>query len=466
MVLGGMLLTQYPWFNVMRNRRYRRIKPNANCIPQGYQLSLIAFVVTTSMTGLLLYMSYSIELLKPYLTKSLLFFTIIDFISFLCLVYSWSLREEVSTISIPAMSNQANRLSRKLKRLFNDKQITDVLKLSNSTRYGDEMPEISVWVNETLIDGYIAIENIANWERADREKFEQRVSGILSGKYQRFAVVNSELTTGDTYILFYFEDILTSQRLRIESEDKLNQLISKNRQVIRLSKDLEWYTDITPMISIIARTRAGKSVLAGRYMARLMLLQGWIVEYNSAKYDRYVKEFNGQSDPIKIVERAEYWCSIMDERLAKINKAGKDKYLEMEDMPDIALFFDELGNLNASLESLDKVDKTLKITSRWTTAINRLSATGGSSGIHIIAISQFATKEGFLPSLARVNCSDAVIMLGGAADSADERKYLMSGFADMPKRSYGKGQGVARIIGSGRKWENSPHFYETPWFDG
>ena len=94
------------------------------------------------------------------------------------------------------------------------------------------------------------------------------------------------------------------------------------------------------------------------------------------------------------------------------------------------------------------MDKNLKLTSRWTTAINRLSATGGSAGIHIIAISQYATKEGFLPSLARVNCSDAVIMWGGAADSADERKYLMSGFADMPKRSYGKGQGVARILGS------------------
>ena len=49
-------------------------------------------------------------------------------------------------------------------------------------------------------------------------------------------------------------------------------------------------------------------------------------------------------------------------------------------------------------------------------------------------------------------------------DSADERKYLMSGFADMPKRSYGKGQGVARILGSGKKWE-VPHFYETPWFN-
>lgn len=449
----------------MHNRRYRRIKPTPNCKPQGYQLSLVAFTVTISMTGLLLYISYSIELLQPYLISPLLFFTIIDFISFLCLVYTWSLREEVSTISIPTMSNQANRLSKKLKRLFNDKQMTDVLKLSNPTRYGDEMPEITVWVNDDLNEGYIAIENIANWERADREKFEQRVSGILSGKYQRFAVVNSELTAGDSFIIFYFEDTLTSQRLLIKDNTaSLQPFVSKDIHALRLSKDLVWHTDVTPMMSIIARTRAGKSVLAGRYLAKLMLLQGWIVEYNSAKYDRYVKEFNGQSDPIKIVERAEYWCTVMDERLTKINEAGKDKYLEMDDMPNISLFFDELGNLNASLESLDKTDKTLKASSRWTSAINRLSATGGSAGIHIIAISQFATKEGFLPSLARVNCSDCVIMLGGAADSADERKYLMSGFADMPKRSYGKGQGIARIIGSGKKW-NVPHFYETPWFD-
>lgn len=389
---------------------------------------------------------------------------VVTVIAFLTLLYTWSQREEVSSILIPSMSNQAKSLANKLKRLFNDKQITDVLKLSNSTRYGNEMPEIHVWVNDDLSDGFIAIENIANWERADRDKFEQRVSGILAGKFQRFAVVSSELTTGDSYILFYFEDTLTTQRFFIKNNSTLNEIIHENKHAIQLSKNLVWYSDIIPHMSIIARTRAGKSVLAGRYMARLMLVQDWIVEYNSAKYDRYVKEFNGQSDPVKIVERAEYWCSIMDERLTKINEASKEKYLEMEDMPDIRLFFDELGNLNASLESLDKVDKNLKITSRWTTAINRLSATGGSAGIHIIAISQFATKEGFLPSLARVNCSDAVIMLGGAADSADERKYLMSGFADMPKRSYEKGQGVARILGSGKKWE-VPHFYETPWFE-
>ena len=114
------------------------------------------------------------------------------------------------------MSNEANRLSQKLKRLFNDKQITDVLKLSNSTRYGDEMPELHVWINDDLNEGYIAIENIANWERADREKFEQRVSGILAGKYQRFTVVNSELTAGDSYIILHLEDTLTCQRFHVK----------------------------------------------------------------------------------------------------------------------------------------------------------------------------------------------------------------------------------------------------------
>lgn len=449
----------------MRKRRFRRIKPTQNCTPQGYQLSLIALTVTIGLTGLIFLISQTITVLSLYLVKPLIYSIAVTIITFLILLYNWFQREEVSSIEIPPMSNKARKLAHQLTRLINDKQITDVLKLSNTTRYGHEMPEIRVWVDEDLLNGYIAIENIANWERANREKFEQRISGILSGKYQRFAVTSSELTSGDSYIIFYIEDTHTSQRLFVKDcTDSLQPFVNDDSHAIQLSKDLVWHSDIVPHMSIIARTRAGKSVLAGRYMAQLMLLQNWIVEYNSAKFDRYVKDYKGKSDPINIVERAEHWCSIMEQRLAKINEAGKEKYLEMDNMPNIGLFFDELGNLNASLESLDKTDKTLKATSRWTTAINRLSATGGSAGIHIIAISQFATKEGFLPSLARVNCSDAVIMLGGAADSADERKYLMSGFADMPKRSYGKGQGVARILGSGKKWE-VPHFYETPWFE-
>ena len=149
----------------------------------------------------------------------------------------------------------------------------------------------------------------------------------------------------------------------------------------------------------------------------------------------------------------------MKKRLDEINSAGKDKYLEMENMNNVAVIFDEIGNLNAGLEQ-----KNLKaFKSRWEVAINKLSSTGASAGIHVIAISQFATREGFLPMFARTNCTDAVIMLGGAADSADERRHLMPGFADLPKRNYEKGQGLAKIAESGHKWEK-PHFYETPWF--
>ena len=283
-------------------------------------------MVAIGLTVLLFYISYSIDRVTSYLAKPLLFLYWFDLICLALSLFLWSKREEVSTISILAMSNQANRLSQKLKRLFNDKQITDVLKLSNSTRYGDEMPEITVWVHDNLNEGYIAIENIANWERADREKFEQRVSGILAGKYQRFAVVSSELTAGDSFIIFNFEDTATSQRLIVSDDtESLKKFINDDKHAIRISKGLIWHSDLVPHMSIIARTRAGKSVLAGRYMARLMLVQDWIVEYNSAKYDRYVKEFNGQSDPIKIVERADYWCSVMDKRLAEINEAGKEK---------------------------------------------------------------------------------------------------------------------------------------------
>lgn len=440
--------------------KYRRIIRKQDSKYQSHQIILMVLITTIFLSLVLTFILNNF--FKRYLLYNFILSTSLLSLIIFCLVISLKNREQVSILKIDKMSKEANRLANRINKLFNDKTITDVLKLSNSTRYGEEMPEIYVFLDSSLKEGFIAIENISNFDRADRDKFEQKISGVLSGKYQKYSVVSSELTLDDSFILFYFEDSITSERLIIENTGDIKESVSECEHHIRLAKNLVWQCNITAHLSIIARTRAGKSVLAGEYMAKLMLLQNWIVEYNSAKYDRYVKEFNGKSDPIEIVERAEYWCSVMDNRLQEINNAGKDKYLDMKDMPNIAIFFDELGNLNASLESLDKTDKTLKITSRWITAINRLSATGASAGIHIIAISQFATKEGFLPSLARVNCSDAVIMLGGAADSPTERQYLMSGFADLPKRSYKKGQGIARIQGSGRKWE-PPHFYETPY---
>ena len=143
----------------MGSRRYRRITPTHNCKPQGYQLSMIALMVSLLVTALLFFLGHTI-ILTSYLAQAILVLYIIDFICFISLMFFWSQREEVSTLSIPTMSHKSKKLAKKVKKLFNDKMITDVLNLSNSTRYGNEMPEIIAWVNHNLSDGYIAIENI------------------------------------------------------------------------------------------------------------------------------------------------------------------------------------------------------------------------------------------------------------------------------------------------------------------
>ena len=451
MVLAGIKRIKSERFSVVR--KYRRIIKTEKSKLQPHIFGLLAFLFLFVISIL----SFVVSVVLDIKLHIFWFIYVLCFLSFILYIILFKRQNEVSTFEIEKMSRKAEKLSKKLLRLFDDKWLTDVLKLSNQTRYGYEMPLVYCWVSDDLLNGFIAIENIANYERMNKQNYEQKISGVFAGKYKRYAVVSSSLSVSDTYVLFYFEDMQTSQRLHI-FDDKIDSFVSENKHEIRLSKDLVWKSDEVPHLSIIARTRSGKSVLAGRYMARLMLLQGWQVEYNSAKRDIYVSNFNGKSEPYEIVERAEYWCKVMLSRLDEINLFRKEKYLDIENMNDIALFFDELGNLNAELEQ----DKTLK--KRWEVAINKLTATGASAGIHVIAISQFGTKEGFLPSVARVNCSDAVIMLGMAADSADERRYLMPGFADMPKRAYGKGQGVARFLSSGKKWEE-PHYFEAPWFD-
>lgn len=441
-------------------RKYRRIVKEKDSQLQGYQICLIALsfsLIIVIVSFLLLTLTDKYNLIELFNVISSVFkiFMIVSFLILILFVFSYGSREKVSTLEVDEMSKKSQRKANKIRRLFNDKTIADVLKLVNNTRFGIEMPEIFVYLADDLYSGYIAIENIASFDMLDRSKIEQKISGILSGKFQKYAVVSSELIRGDTYVLYHFEDAQTSMRLVLENVDDISKYVSENKRDIKLAKDLIWHANKVPHMSIIARTRAGKSVFAGGYLAALMQLQGWTVEYNSAKKDIYVKKFNGEHEPIKIIERAEYWLEEMKKRLNEIDKANAEKYTDL-DMIDIAVFFDEIGNLNSSLEN----DRNLK--KRWENAINALSATGASAGLHIISISQRATKEGFLTGLARTNSSDAVVMLGTAADEATERQYLIAGY-EMPKRKYSAGQGIARFDGSGRKWQE-PHFYETPLF--
>ena len=226
--------------------KYRRIIRKQDSKYQNHQIISVVLIIAICLSLVLTFILYNF--FKEYLLYSFILSIILLSLIIFCLVISLKHREQVSVLEIDKMSKEANKLANRINKLFNDKTITDVLKLSNSTRYGEEMPEIYVFIDISLKEGYIAIENISNFDRADRDKFEQN-----------------------------FEDSITSERLIIYNTSDIKENISECEHHIKLAKNLVWRSNISPHFSIISRSRAGKSVLAGEYMARLMLLQNWIV---------------------------------------------------------------------------------------------------------------------------------------------------------------------------------------------
>lgn len=362
----------------------------------------------------------------------------------------------VPTYSIPKMKFRANNRANQISRIFNSATLVDVLDIAPRTRWGYKLPSVYCYVADDLDSGFIVIENLGQFSKLSRSSLSESVSGVLnSGVVKDYEIVRSDLVLGGLFMRFDFEDLVNSERLVIHNHD-LTPYISSNKHDIALGKSLIWHARKYPMMSLIARTGAGKSVLAN-YIASVAKLQGWDVIYNSAKRDKYVIKYGGTYEPEKIVEVAEHYIEIMQRRLEQIAAARKNDYADVN-LNDILLVFDELGNLNARLAD----DKKLK--SRWNSALSSLAMTGRSAGIHLLLISQFGTIDGFVISSVRAQVSDVVIMLGNAASSADERQYVMGGYPDVPKRTYEVGEGLALVSGAGRKWQE-PHYYQAPWIE-
>lgn len=340
--------------------------------------------------------------------------------------------------------------AKRIKKMLTDEKLRE-LSLAKKTKDGYVMPRVYVYLSDDQTEGEIAIENIGTYNRLDRSGLRNRMSGFFTGPLQWVSLESQYLTKDGNYMVFTFEDLSSSHRL-VVSEPTVKGFVSDNPYDFALADNLVWHSKETPHMTIVARTRSGKSVFAGGYLANLMIEQGWGVEYHSTKRDKYVDQFNGQYEPEKIVEQAETWVEFMKDRVDETR--ADDSRLTVK---PVALFFDELGNLNASLE----MDKDLK--KRWANAIYKLTATGASAGIHVIAISQYASEKGLLPAAARSNCADAVIMLGEAANTPAERSFVVSEAVD-DTYEFGTGQGLARVVGSGRKWSKL-HFYETPWLE-
>lgn len=439
----------------------RKIVSKPNSKKQFYQVARIGLGLGTLglfLTLMLVGFAPSLHLPHTLVIDLLSSVAIIEVLLVILTISAYFTRETVPAYPVAHMDVGQKKIATAIKHRLNEKIIIDVLKLSSETRYGYEMPAVTVYIDPTKNAGFIAIENQGRADKLDHNLLAESISGVLNTKkLRRFTVVSSELTKDNVFYIFYIEDTKTSQRLMVRNND-ITPFISDNAHEIKLAKDLTWKVDgATPFLSIIGRTRSGKSFFVANYLLPLMEAQGWIIQFNSIKDDIYVHRYQGYSDPGEIVAQMEYWVAIMKTRNRKITKAGKEKYSQMSSMPDVAVVIDEIGSLNAAL----KTDKNLY--KRWVSAITSLSSTGASTGIHLIALAQYANVDGFLPGAARTNLADSVIFLGMAADSASDRQFLVPG-SDIPSRRYDVGQGLARIVTAGRKWEQL-HFYETPYFE-
>lgn len=440
--------------------KYRYYVSDVKSLKQPYQYfetglfwSCVGLVASLNMNDLIPFFRFS-KFFRNQLTG-------ITFLAVICCLVGYLItnrfRERVPTIRVGHMDVKAKWVAWQVRNSFNVRNIIDVLGFDNQTPYGFSIPVIKVYVDNSYNSGWVAIENMATSKTLDDDKTLKRLSGVLKSRFvQRFSFVNCDFSKDGNFYIYHFEDMKTSKRFIVKNGN-IEPFVSDNDDDVRLAKNLVWHTRITAHLSVIARTRGGKSTFTGSYLIPLLLKQRWRVYLFSPKIDKYIEKYNGESNPIKIIEKLEQLENEMKHREVAIAKAGKDNSSQMPSMPNVAIILDEIARMNSFLE--DKDNKELL--NRWNSVTKALTGSGASSGFHVIAMSQRSTKDGFFKSPTAVtNVADAVIMLGLAADSGKDRETLMAGF-ELPRRNYGCGQGIARIISSGNEWEQ-PHYYETP----
>lgn len=313
-----------------------------------------------------------------------------------------------------------------------------------------EVPSVyACYKNKGQIE--LIIGKIPTMNSVDIERLKSDINSSLRGVYKNLAVTDGNIEKDGTNFIFCIEDVNISHRFVVRN-GVIDKFVSDDPYKIRLSDNLTWNTILSPMLSVVGRTRSGKSMFSS-YLLSIMEKQGWEIHYYSVKDDYFVKQFTGKSDYKKIVEDLEDFVQEMKSRNALIkNENAKD--FRALGLNKIAIFLDELGLLNGTLEN----DKEYK--KRYVIAITALMGAGASAGFTVVAMSQRGTKDFFLPPSAAVNAKDSVIFLGQEADSAQDRMYLLPGF-DLEHRNYTAGQGIAYFVSSEQRWQ-TPSFYETP----
>ena len=283
----------------------RKIYPEKDSKTPFYKIVSFPLAVGLGALPLTVWVTNQVPFLPPSGVQKFLGMLFLADLALLGLfLLAWKARETVPRYPVKKMGSKQKRLANAVKRRLNRKNLVDVLKLSSETEFGYEMPAVYCYIAHDLASGYIAIENLGHAEKLDRSLLAESISGILSSrKLRRFSVVSTELSRDQVFYIFHLEDTKTSQRLIVRNGD-LEPFVSQNPHEIKLAKDLIWRVDTsTPFLAVIGRTRSGKSYFVAHYLLPLMQKQGWGVEFHSVKGDIYVKQFHGESDPQKIIER-------------------------------------------------------------------------------------------------------------------------------------------------------------------
>lgn len=355
-------------------------------------------------------------------------------------------------VEMKEMSDTDASIAYKLERLLSPpKVLVDRLNVAvkTSTGEGYAIPEVFVEIHGA--SGFVYIENIGgNSSQLKNENLSSAISSVFTGDVRGFSIVQQSMTEDGNWGKFEIEDTAIDNRFYIHGT--VTPYISSNPHTIRLAEDLEW-TPSNFHLAIVGRTGSGKSELVGVILS-LAELQGWDVQFHSAKVDGLVYRYGGESDVPKIIDHLEKAVELMKFRQALISKKLPGQmqvdYRDLPELKDIVIAIDEMGMINDEISG----DKTLKV--RLDSALGQLAKGARSAGIHLILMAQYASSDSFKPAY-RQQLTGRFIL---GASSGLERQFLMPGYEDNGV-AYGQAEGLAQFDGT-TKWQ-TPRHYKAPW---
>ena len=415
------------------------------------QLTDNRWIGLLSFTGIILFMMGLFVSSIEYLNKGLIGFGIL-FV--LISLFGYLKIEWAPDIEVEKMNRRANLLARRIATNLTPDLLANHLGLGQHSNGGFKIPAVKCWVSDDLQSGKLFIENLGVTSKLDKESLKTDLSGaVLTGKAADLVVYDSYFEQDKVWLVVEFESVTVDHSFYVENHN-YKPFVSKNSHSIKLNDRLEWDS---LHLALTATSGSGKTKLI-EYITSVAELQGWELSVNSAKADvltrKYSGEHSGKSEIEDIVEVAEYYVSIMEQRLALIASNNVDSYVDT-DLNDVLIVFDELLDFNSAISG----DKGLK--ARWESALKRLAGKSRSAGFRLLISSQHGTVTGLVSTDIRVNFAN-VIMLGKSANVGTERMFMMPGY-EIENAKYRKGEGLAYFPDS--EYYSEPKRYKTPWIE-